>query len=204
MIRRAILSGHGRRDSPVHRLPALPKAAALLGCLVAVALWSGAPPVFHAAMAGSLLLVAAAARLPARFLLGRMLALMPFALGISALSLFQPGGMHVFLGIATRSALCLFALVLLSATTPFSGLLRLARRARLPPLMVTTLALAWRYAFVLAEEAHRMQRTRLARCFNPARRREARWRAVLLGRLLLRTMDRSGRVYSAMLARGWR
>jgi cobalt/nickel transport system permease protein len=204
MIRPGAIDRLARAGSPVHRLPPAPKVFAALAIIVTLATWRDAPPAFLAAAALLLAGVAALARLPWRFLAGRLLILSPFILGLAALSLASPGGWRQGAHAAARSLLCLGAAILLAGTTPFAGMLRIFRKLHAPPLLVTTLALAYRYSFVLADEARRMQVARQARCFNPAKRREAGWRAALLGRLMLRSMDRSGRVHAAMLARGWR
>ena len=204
MIRPGTIDRLARSGSPVHRLPPAPKALAALAFIVILATWRDAPPSFFVAAALFLVGVAALARLPWRFLLGRLLILMPFILGLAALSLASPGGWRQGAHAAVRSLLCLTTAILLAGTTPFSGLLRIFRQLRVPPLLVTTLALAYRYSFVLADEVRRMGVARQARCFSPRKRREAGWRAALLGRLMLRSMDRSGRVHAAMLARGWR
>lgn len=204
MIRPGAIDRLARTGSPVHRLPPAPKALAALALIATLATWREAPPAFLGAMALFLAGVAALSQLPWRFLAGRLLILSPFVLGLAALSLAFPGGWQQGAHAAARSLLCLGTAILLAGTTPFAGMLRLFRRLRAPPLLVTTLVLAYRYSFVLADEARRMQVARQARCFSPRKRREAGWRAALLGRLMLRSMDRSGRVHAAMLARGWR
>jgi len=93
--------------------------------------------------------------------------------------------------------------VLLANTTPFSELLPVLRRVRVPALLVTTLALMHRYLFVLADEAERMRRARAARSFT--RGRHFAWRALatVAGRLFIRASERAERIYAAMCARGW-
>jgi cobalt/nickel transport system permease protein len=94
-------------------------------------------------------------------------------------------------------------LLLLSNTTPFSDLLDVLKRARVPSLMVTTIALMYRYLFVLKDEAARMQAARSSRTFT--RRRGHAWTtfANLIGQLFVRSGLRAERIYSAMSARGW-
>jgi cobalt/nickel transport system permease protein len=59
-----------------------------------------------------------------------------------------------------------------------------------------------RYLFVLAEEAERMSRARALRSYGRAGVRFGIF-IQLLGQLLVRTLDRAGRVYQAMLCRGF-
>ena len=84
-------------------------------------------------------------------------------LGVAALALLSPGGWRLFAFLLARCTLCLLAMVLLANTTPFADLLRVLKRFRVPALMVTTLALMYRYLFVLADEAQRMKRARASR-----------------------------------------
>jgi cobalt/nickel transport system permease protein len=200
-VRQDFLDRYARMDSPVHRLPAEVKlGSALLLVLLLVLL----PAVASAPVAAGLLAVALASRLPWGFLLKRMLWLEPVVLGVAALRLLQPGGWLVFAGIVVKSTLCLLTMVLLSNTTPFAELLRVLRRARLPGILVTTLALMYRYLFVLADEAERMRRARMCRTF--ARQRWSGWKSVatVAGQLFLRSTERAERIYAAMLARGWK
>ena len=149
-------------------------------------------------------IVAAMSRLPAGFLLKRLLLLEPFVFGVAALSLWQPHGWMVFWHAVVRSTLCLATLVLLAATTPFSEIIRVLREWRVPALLLTTLTLMDRYLFVLVEESARMQRARASRTFSP-RSRLTVWRSLAetLGQLFVRSVERAGRIYAAMCARGW-
>ncbi len=78
--------------------------------------------------------------------------------------------------------------------------------------------LTWRYIFVLVDEALRLMRARAARsgvssAIRPERSRRAKegggilWRAQvtggMAGSLFLRGFDRSDRIYTAMLSRGY-
>jgi len=194
---------YARLDSPVHGLAAGPKLLAVLALVLLVALWPGAPWRLLGAMAALLAALAALSRLPPRYLLRRLLIAEPFALGVAALALWQPDGLRIFLVLLTKSSLCLATMILLTATTPFTDLLAALRRARLPAVFVTTLALLYRYLFVLRDEAARMRRARWSRSF--AVTRAHRWRALatVAGQLFVRSTERAERIYAAMSARGW-
>ena len=200
-MRHDFLDSHSRLDSPVHRLPAGVKLSAALLLVLSLVL---APLPAGAWLALLLVTVAFLSRLPWGFLLRRVLLLEPFVLGIALLALFQPNGLKVFAAIAVRSTLCLFTMVLLSNTTPFSELLNVLKRVRVPALLVTTLALMYRYLFVLVDEAERMQRARACRTFD--RRRWHGWKTLgtVAGQLFVRSTERAERIYAAMLARGWK
>jgi cobalt/nickel transport system permease protein len=203
-VKHDFLDRYSRLASPVHRLPAAFKLAATLSIVVAVLLVPPSRPDVLAAFLVALLAVSALSRIPARYLATRVLMLEPFVIGVALLALFQPGGGRVFLFLVARSTLCLLALVLLSNSTPFSELLRVLRRVRVPALLVTTLSLMYRYLFVLVDEAQRMKRARASRTF--ARRHRSVWHSAstVVSQLFVRSSERAERIYSAMCARGWR
>jgi len=203
-MRLDLLDTYSRLDSPVHRLPAALKLATAVALVIATVLlpvsqWAG-----FVAIASALAVVAALSRIPAAFLAKRLLLLEPFVIGVAVLALFQPRGWAVFLTLLLRTNLCLLTMILLSNTTPFSEVLRVLKRLRVPALLVTTLALMYRYLAVLVEETARMRRARASRTF--ARRRGAAWHSIatIISQLFIRSTERAERIYAAMCARGWR
>jgi cobalt/nickel transport system permease protein len=134
----------------------------------------------------------------------RLLAVEPFAFGVALLSLAQPGGLAIFAAVLTRGTLCLSAMLLLATTTRFTDVLRVLWRLRVPSLLVTVLALMYRYLFLLVEESARLARARRSRTL--AKGRLAVWGASAgtIARLFVRSSERAERVYAAMCARGWR
>ncbi|TAN38728.1 MAG: cobalt ECF transporter T component CbiQ [Verrucomicrobia bacterium] len=194
---------YSRLDSPVHKLPVGSKIVAALVLVLGVALWPAVPWQLFGAVGALLLALMLLSQIPPRFLLRRLLIAEPFALSIAALALFQPGGWHIFLVMLTKSTLCLAAMILLTATTPFTDLLAALRRARIPVVFVTTLALLYRYLFVLADESSRMRRARLSRSFAEHRAHQWRALATVAGQLFIRASGRAERIFAAMSARGW-
>ncbi len=203
-MRHDFLDHWSRADSPIHRLSATSKLVATLAVVVALVLAPARFAWFWAVVAVGLVVVAALSRVPPRYLLGRLLLLEPLALGVALLAFLQPGGWRTGLAMVLRSTLCLAAMVLLTNTTRFSDLLVVLRRARVPPLLVTTIALMYRYLFVLVDEAQRMQRAQASRTLRPGRAHTWRTTASLAGQLFLRSTERAERIYAAMCARGWR
>jgi cobalt/nickel transport system permease protein len=190
---------YARTDSPIHRLPATLKlVVALLLVLLLVLI---PPGWWFLCVALGLVAAAGLSRIPPVFLVRRLLLLEPLVLGVAVLALLQPGGLRTFAMILTRSTLCLFTMILLANTTPFSEILGVLRRVHFPGLLITTLALMYRYLFVLADEAERMQRARQARTFG-----RTQWSvlATVLGQLFVRSTERAERIYAAMCARGWK
>jgi len=188
----------------MQRLPAALKLGVALALIVGTVL---APPSWTGWFAGVAALLAAAiflSRIPPLFLLKRLLLLSPFVLGVALANAFQPGGREQWMLLAARSALCLLTVILVSNTTPFSQILRVLKSARVPALLITTIALMHRYLSVLADEAERMRRARLSRTFVRGRRWRWQMLATVVGQLFVRTSERAERIYDAMCARGWK
>ena len=195
---------HGRHASPAHRLPAAAKLCAALALIVGTVL---VPWQWRAWFVAVVVLLGAAAvlsRIALWFLLRRLLLLSPFVLGVVLVNALQSAVHKSWLALAARSGICLFTVVLLANTTPFGKILAVLRSARVPALLVTTLALMHRYLFVLIDESERMRRARASRTFQS--RRRARWHVLgtVVGQLFVRASERAERIYAAMCARGWK
>jgi cobalt/nickel transport system permease protein len=203
-VRHDFLDRYSRVDSPIHRLPAETKLLIALAFLLTILLMPLPMGSCFTAMAVFLLAIAVVSRIPPGYLIKRLLWFEPMVLGVAMLAWFQPNGGRVFASILVKSTLCLLTMILLSNTTPFSSMLRVLRGVRVPPLFITTLALMYRYLFVLVDEAERMQRARASRTF--LRRRRDVWKTLgtVIGQLFVRSTERAERIYAAMCARGWK
>lgn len=116
------------------------------------------------------------------------------------------------LSLLIRSWLSIQMVVLIAAVTRFEDMLAGLRACGMPRLLTAILGLMWRYLFVMQEEVQRMQRARAARSvYRPDSASHPGgslvWRATVTGNMagsfLLRSMERSERVYQAMLSRGY-
>ena len=192
---------YSRGNGPIHRLPAAVKMASGLIYILVVVLAPLKTPFLFPVLA---LFVAILSRIPALFMLKRLVVFEPFVLVIAALSLLQPGGKAKFVSIIIRSTLCLAAMLLVSNTTPFAEALRILRQCHVPPVVVTLLALMYRYIFVLIDETQRMRRAKSSRTFAKGRARSWKLAASIIGQLFLRSTERAERIFAAMSARGWR
>lgn len=154
-------------------------------------------------LAAFLIFATAISRLPIVFLAERLLLLEPFVLGVAALAVFRPNGLANFMIAFTRSTLCLLTIIILAGTTQFTELIQLLKRLGAPSILVSVVALMYRYLFVLIDETDRMLRARSSRTFTSNRTRRWRTSASIIGQLFMRSVSRANRVYSAMCARGW-
>lgn len=195
---------HSRLDSLVHRWPASAKLASALGIILITVIapfsWRG----WFLGAALGLVVIALLGRIPFGFLGKRLLLLSPFVLGVALVNHLNHFAAAPWQPVVARSGICLLTILVLSNTTPFSELLRVLQRLCVPAVMITTLALMYRYLFVLVEEAERMRRARASRTFTHERRRQWSVLATVAGQLFVRASERAERIYAAMCARGWK
>ncbi len=195
-----------RLDSPIHKLGAPIKLIAVLAIIsvtVSLPVTKSTATTFFPLLLLFLIAIAGLSLIPINFLLRRLLLTEPLILGVGILTLFQPHGLHLFTILVLRSTMCLATMLLLASTTPFADLLEVLRRFRVPAILITTIALMYRYLYVLVDESARMRRARASRTFTKSRSRAWSDLANLIGQLFLRTADRADRIYAAMCARGW-
>ena len=142
--------------APPHRLaqrasPRLKLGLALLIVTGTVLLPRRLTPLY-AIPAAVLLAIWPLCRMPLMLALRRWLVAEFFIAGLALLTLFTPGAWPLVLSALVKSNLCILAMLLLTWTTPFHDLMSELRRLRLPPVLLTTLALMYRYIPVLADE----------------------------------------------------
>jgi cobalt/nickel transport system permease protein len=177
-----------------------------LGLSLALILGVGAVPAQHAGWGlialPALLAVAALAKVELGPLLRRTAKALPFLLGLATFSLFQVHGGARFFGLFSKSLVSVATLQVLIATTPMPELIRAMRRAHVPEVLCSTVALLSRYLFLIADESQRMRRARAGRTLRGSR--WALWRALAssVGLLFVRSVQRAERVQAAMRARG--
>ena len=206
---------HGH--SPVHALPPHCKLAAVLGFVVVVvstpreAMWA------FALYAVLLAAVAAAARVPAGFLLKRLLIEMPFVAFAVLMPFVAEGEQTDVLGLSlsvnglwgawnvlAKGTLGVAASVLLASTTELRELLLGLQRLRLPPLLVQIASFMIRYGDVITDEMRRMRiARRVARLRGAAAYGTGACSRKSAGALFIRSYERGERVHLAMVSRGY-
>lgn len=161
-------------------------------------------------------------KVPVLHILSKGIKLLPFVLILSifvpffkegeVLGTYQLGpmpiswtreGVALFFNIICKATLAIFAVLFLNLTTPFHSLLKGMQSFGAPRIMTDTLAVAYRYLFVIAGERERMLMARRARLARPTRALEWRSLSQLAGMLFIRSYNRGERLYQAMCARGF-
>lgn len=205
---------HGH--SAVHRLPPHCKLAAVFGFVLAVvatpreAFWAFA--LYALLVAG----VAAAARVPAGFLLKRLLVEVPFVAFAVLMPFVAEGERVQVLGLSlsvsglwgawnilVKGTLGVAASVLLASTTELRELLLGLQRLRMPPLLVQIASFMIRYGDVITDELRRMRIARASRGFEARGIRQWGALAKTAGALFIRSYERGERVHLAMVSRGY-
>ncbi len=212
-------------QSPWHTADARIKVALVLAFVAVVSLtplqrW---PTVLI--MLGLVWAAALSGHLKLRWLLKRSLLALPFALAALPLPLTTRGtsiatlpllgwsisleGTLRLLGVLTKSWLSIQAALFLTGTTPFNHMLAGLRSLGTPRILISIVGLMYRYLFVFADETTRVQVARAARSglISGHRPPGPVWQARVAGNqaglLFVRALERSERVYAAMLARGY-
>ncbi|MEU6755092.1 cobalt ECF transporter T component CbiQ [Streptomyces sp. NPDC046685] len=205
---------HGH--SPVHELPPHCKLAATFAFVLVVvstpreAVWAFG--LYAVLLAGT----AAAARIPAGFLLRRLLIEVPFVAFAVLMPFVAQGERVEVLGMSlsvsglwgawnvlAKGTLGVAASVLLASTTELRALLLGLQRLRLPPLLVQIATFMIRYGDVISDELRRMSVARRSRGFEASGIRHWGVLAKTAGALFIRSYERGERVYLAMVSRGY-
>jgi cobalt/nickel transport system permease protein len=123
---------------------------------------------------------------------------------VGAFSISQRG-LEVALLYYLRAVAIVTASLSLIYSTPIPQLLRALEQLRVPRILIQITLLAYRYIFTLKWEVNRVRWALTTRGFsNRARLRSYQVWANAIGLLLVRSLERTDRVYRAMLCRGYR
>lgn len=214
-------AGHAHRlyrhgHSPVHALPPHTKLAAVFAFVVVVvstpreAMWAFG--LYAVLLAG----VAYAARVPAGFLLKRLLIEVPFVAFAVLMPLVAQGERVEVLGmplsvsglwgawnVLAKGTLGVGASVLLASTTELRELLLGLQRLKLPPLLVQIASFMIRYGDVITDEMRRMRIARESRGFEASGVKHWGVLGKSAGALFIRSYERGERVHLAMISRGY-
>ena len=206
-------------ESPIHRWATRPKLLSLLALMFAIAL------VRHLVLVPWALAIVAliygCSRLPLTYLLHRlpypglfivaMVGLLPWISGETVIWQWQwfalrLEGLQIAALVAGRFLAIVITGFILLGTTPFLDILKALRSLGLPALLTDMTLLTYRYLYDIAGQLATMQQAMRLRgygIFKQTVRQQWGWLGALFGSLLLRSYERSQRVYKAMCLRGY-
>lgn len=204
-----------RADSPLHRLD--PRAKVITTVIFILTVVSFPRYALSALIPFFIfpVVLIAVSGLPAGYLMKKVLMVLPLA---AVIAVFNPvidrqtlfyigplavsGGWVSFLSIVIRFFLTVTAAFVLIASCGFDAVCLALSKLGLPKPFVVQLMFLYRYIFVLAEESERMVSAAALRSAS-SRNMKLGVFVPLSGHLLLRTLDRSQRIYLAMCSRGF-
>ncbi|WP_088227406.1 cobalt ECF transporter T component CbiQ [Desulfosporosinus sp. FKB] len=130
-------------------------------------------------------------------------ALFAISVGPFRLIAYQEGIKLGFL-IALRIMAAITLGSILSFSTPMIEILETLRLCRVPNMMIDLAAMMYRYVFILTETSHNMRQAQLSRMGDSSSwLQQARDIGKVAGYVLTNSLDRSIRIYKAMLSRGY-
>jgi cobalt/nickel transport system permease protein len=208
-------------DSPLHRIDGRIKTGVFLAAVVL------ASTLTHWSLALGLWLVATGLFFSLRFSMRDLLVRLAMPLGIAwvvFLSVLFTHGSHALFVIPLKlftltawregamEGLLLFTRImaavtlatLLAFSTPMIEILETLRLCKMPGVIIDIADMMYRYIFIIQDTAHTMRRAQLSRLGE-----SASWvrRVGDTGRIacsiLIKSLDRSTRIYQAMLSRGY-
>jgi cobalt ECF transporter T component CbiQ len=111
-------------------------------------------------------------------------------------------GMVQGLSAAARVASDMSWMAVVFLTTPFNRVMEALKWFRVPTILIDTIGMTYRYAFLLIEEFHHMRDAARSRGGFRGYRNTQRSTALILAQVILRAYDRANRIQTAMVARG--
>lgn len=214
-------AGHGHKlhyhgHSVIHRLPAHGKLVALVAFMLAVVATPGAWWPAFAGYLAVLFVVIGVSRVPAVYIVKRMVIEVPFVVFAVLMPFIATGPRTELLGLSVseqglaaawallaKGTLGVLASLTLAATTEPRDLLAGLQRLRLPSQLVQIMGFMVRYLDVVTDEMQRMRVARESRGFRGSSVRHWPVVARSAGALFIRSYERGERVHLAMVSRGY-
>jgi cobalt/nickel transport system permease protein len=123
-------------------------------------------------------------------------------LGFTTLTITREG-LAAFFSVLTRTGLSVLAAVVLLSGVPLNEIIRGLQRFNVPKFLLAVVYFGYRYLFLIRDEAVWTERAWASRYFGRRKIAQLFTGGRIMGRLFLRSYDRSERLYYAMTARGY-
>ncbi len=190
-------------SSPIHNWDPRAKLIAILSLIIAIVLI----PDLEIALVGLAiaLTLALISRIPFSFMLKHMMWVIMFIAPLFVIvSLTPSGGIEHASLIAVKALAAVILIFPMIGTMRFDTTVKALERLKIPSKLVQMIMFAYRYIFVFSGEFQRMFTSLTSRGF---RKRTNIYTlsttGKLIGMLFVRSLDRSERVFSAMVSRGY-
>jgi len=210
--------GFARGNSLLHKRSPKVKVVATASLLTVVAISSSFEAIAFAL--GVLLPLVVLSRLPLKQVVRRLAIANTFTLFLwctlpltyggedhiqFAHIILSGGGVRLAALITLKTNTILLTIILLLGTSSIAELGHGLQGLGIPKKLCFLLLFSYRYIFVIYEEYNRLRRAAMMRCFRPATTLHTyRTFGYLFGMTLIRSINRSRRVYQAMQLRGFK
>ena len=202
--------------SDVHRLAPEAKIVGALAFVTCVAITPRQAVWAFALYAGIVLAITVLSRIPARFLMLCLAAVLPFIAVAFFIPFLASGEQTELLGlqvsveglwgawnIVAKALLGASVSILLTATTEIPEIIRGLGLLRVPAIFTGIASFMIRYLELIADELARVRIAMTSRGYDPRWLHQARPIAASAGSMFVRSYERGERVHAAMLARGF-
>ncbi|MBS3818864.1 cobalt ECF transporter T component CbiQ [bacterium] len=111
---------------------------------------------------------------------------------------------EILWNLGVKTVLIFMSVLLLVLSTGFYRLVKGLELLKVPSLVISVVTFAYRYSFLLSQEAESMRKAKLSRSFGRRKKtQEVKTLMHMVPHLFFRTFERSERIYAAMLSRGF-
>ena len=113
--------------------------------------------------------------------------------------------LEILMDLAIKSGLCFLCIAYFSLTTDFYGLIRGLHSFKIPHIFSGILLFGYNYGILLIREVKRIKNAKESR--SPRRSskiKDIKLSVYLAPLLVFKTLERSGKIYAAMLSRGFK
>lgn len=202
--------------SVVHRLAPEAKVAATFLFVLCAAI-TPRTAIWAFAIYGTLLaVVIAIAGIPLRFVVARLVVVLPFVVFAFLVPVIGEGervpvlgiplsieGLWAMWSILAKAGVGATSSIILAGTTEVADLLKGLTRLRVPPVFVSITSFMVRYMELMADSLGRMRTAMVARGYDPRWLWQAKPIASSAGALFVRSYERGERIHAAMVSRGY-
>jgi cobalt/nickel transport system permease protein len=219
-MKHAYIDEHSGIDSFIHRLDPRIKIITFVGFVFFIIFTQ--PTSWLTFLLYGLILVSliALSKIPVRHILKKSLVVVPFVLVVAVFIPFMKhgaggysfgpvglhisqGGLMVFWNVLIKSYLSVLCMIMLTASTRFSDLLKGFEKLKCPQLIIMVLSFMYRYIFVIEDEFMKMKQAKASRSVGDSKWVNMKALANMVGVLFVRAYERAESVYLAMSSRGF-
>jgi cobalt/nickel transport system permease protein len=206
----SLTAGGGAGDRLWQRLDPRTRMFGVFSLVTAIALTPIRDYRKFLAYAFLILLLGIISRVPLKTYLLRSLFLLPLLVFLAASLLVIPDRqwsqrLVVIYNLVVKTILIFCGMGILVLTVRFDHIIKGLEAMKLPRILTLMLSFAHRYVFLFRQEAGRVMRARKARSFGRRRSWKEQKAAIhIIPFFIFRVLERSQRIYAAMLSRGYR